>query len=188
MSAKSDSYTKACSRAIDAAYEIYKSGTDDGETYLYKAFLAQAKNVVAYRLRGNLPELAHDIVYNAMASLSQFNAKSRPSTWFYRIAQNEVNDALFTIVQSRATLVPLLTKEGEVEHEPASKAFEPDYDTKIDLAKLRRVLPPTQADVLLLRERGYTLVEIAESTGKPRQTIASRLRLVRKKAKKSRGK
>ncbi len=84
-----DSHTQGLSRSIDKAYADFKPGDVEGERRLYEAFLAQAKNVVAYKLRRWDTHLARDIATRALLNLSTFAQKSRLSTWFYRIAQNE---------------------------------------------------------------------------------------------------
>jgi RNA polymerase sigma-70 factor (ECF subfamily) len=179
------SHTQELSQAIDAAHEVYTPGEPESETRLYRAFLAQARNVVGYKhLAWSAQTLANDIASRAMLALPKFRGGSKVSTWFYRIARNEVNRALRTIIRDSKQLVSIDPRDPEgdepSEHEPEDKPN--DQEAAIDFEKLQQRLPPKQAEVLAFQFEGYTLEEIAKKTGVPLGTIRSRNRLAKAKA------
>ena len=106
-------YTQRLSSAIDEAFGSYKAGEPEAKTKLYKAFQAQAHNVAIHRLDWNqVAVVERDIVHRAMMALNDFRGQSRVSTWFYRLAVNEVNRALKNHVVDPARLVPLTIIES----------------------------------------------------------------------------
>src|SRR5271155_2504509 len=98
---ETETYTQRLSREIDAACEDYRAGEPEGEERLYQALKTQAANVVWYKLESSDQALAHDMSTRAMLAVERFRGKSRLSTWFYRIAQNEAKDALRTKIENR---------------------------------------------------------------------------------------
>lgn len=192
-----ETYTSRLSRRIDAAYDASKAGKDGSDELLYGAFLAQANNVVEYRLRTDAydPTLGRDIARRAMMALKDFRGESKPSTWFYSIAQNEVNRALSEYIEARETSVPLdrlyqagsnedagdqLALRGQAGH--LDWTSQNAQNAKLDIGKLVRDLPPKQAKLISLYAEGYSLEEIARQTGEPLGTIRSRYRLAKMKA------
>jgi RNA polymerase sigma factor (sigma-70 family) len=182
-------YTQRLSRYIDAAYEAYKANEPDSEERLLAAFLAQARNIARFRLGdGYDGTVAYDAAHRAMLGLKDFDGKSALSTWFYRIAQNESFSELGRLIKKRgreeSINVPV-RGGGPGETEPIEIPAEqpPDPSLALDLAKLRRWLPPEQAEVLDLNEEGYTVSQIAEMRGLPRGTVAGRLQLAKQKLK-----
>lgn len=97
--------TRALSSEIDAAFEAYRDEGSEGEDRLYKAFRAQAENVVWYKLQSSDAAIAHDIAADAMRALKGFKGQSRLSTWFFRIAQNMAKDALKAKIKARERFV-----------------------------------------------------------------------------------
>jgi RNA polymerase sigma-70 factor, ECF subfamily len=194
MAEKRASYTQSLARRIDGAYASYRTGEPNGEKLLYDALLAQANNIVRYRLRadGIFDTLAREITHRAMMGLSAFRANSKLSTWFYRIAQNEVDRALGAHIAERETSVPIYAPDligSDADDTPAlrEKARRLDQTSraaqhaKLDADKLGRDLPRKQAKVISLLAEGYSLEEIAELTGSPLGTIRSRYNLAKRK-------
>jgi RNA polymerase sigma factor (sigma-70 family) len=194
MADEKDSYTQELSHAIDAAYSDYKPGEPAGEGRLYRALLAQADNVVFYRLQQRDRHLARDIARRAMVALQGFRGESKLSTWFYKIAQNEANRTLREFVEERKTSVPIDAHFATGSNEDASDppelreqakqeylASENARNAKLDFDELRRGLPPDQEAVIALVAEGHTLQEIAEKTGEPVGTIRSRYHLAKLK-------
>jgi DNA-directed RNA polymerase specialized sigma24 family protein len=101
-------YTQRLSKKIDAAFVAYTPDDDESATRLYKAFRAQARNVIANHPGLTENELAHDIAQRGMMGLKGFRGESRVSTWFYIIAQREVDRALRAHIETRATMVPIV--------------------------------------------------------------------------------
>jgi len=184
MANSEDSYTQRLSREIDSAYEAYKPGEPDNEDRLHRAFTAQARNIASYHdLARYELSLAHDIASRAMLALPKFRGGSKLSSWFYRIAQNEVKRALRTLIQKRNRDVSIDLDPGlddmsllQLEAKPTNP------DAEIELERLQQRLPREQAEVLALQLEGNTLEEIAEKTGTPVGTVRSRNRLAKAKA------
>jgi RNA polymerase sigma factor (sigma-70 family) len=196
MAAEATSYTQRLARAIDIAYQSYKAGGPNSEDVLYASFLAQANNIVRYRLRGDgiFQTLARDITHSAMMALPHFREDSKLSTWFYTIAQNEVNSALREHIEARNTSdfidhpspsdshsnsgdPALLTKEAQ----RISQRSQTAQQARMDIEALRRGLPPEQNQVIALSAEGHSLEAIAKLEGKPIGTIRSRFERAKRK-------
>jgi len=176
--------TQRLSGRIDEAYEAYRADNSAGSTELYEALKAQARNVVSFKF----PELnsilarerAHDIATRAFEKVGQFRGESKLSTWFYTIAQNEVNRALSEHITERNTLVSTDVDSDEGEEARVASANEPEapplpgQDSAIELEVLMRELSDEEVTVMRFKLEGYTLEEIAEKTGEPLGTIRSR--------------
>ncbi len=144
-----DTYTVRLSREIDAAYAAPKIGEPGNDTRLYRAFLAQAQNIVAHHFRErSMPDVARDIATRAMMAVDEFRGESAVSTWFWTIAQNEVKRALRRHIVERKRLVPLTTFDdhGE-EKERAIEDKRGNNDERLDFEGLVSMLPPKQAKV-----------------------------------------
>jgi DNA-directed RNA polymerase specialized sigma24 family protein len=194
----SGTYTQKLSRRIDAAYDAYKARENNSEELLYGALLAQANNIVRFRLRSDPYDrtLGCDIARRAMMSLKDFLGKSKVSTWFYQIAQREVNRSLRELIETRNNTVTLnascpSSPDAETADPPAlwEKARRQDrlsqasHTAKLDIRRLGRHLPREQARVVSLHAEGHSLKQIAKLTGEPLGTIRSRYRLAKGKMK-----
>ena len=187
MAKSEESYTQRLSREIDAAYEAYKAREPDSEDLLHRAFTAQARNVATFHDLARFElTLAHDIASRAMLALPEFRGRSRLSSWFYRIAQNEVNRALRALIQKRTREVSIdLDPEDDHASLLQLEAKSTNPDATIELERLQQRLSPEQAEVLALQVEGNTLEEIAERTGTPLGTVRSRNRLAKARARRS---
>jgi RNA polymerase sigma factor (sigma-70 family) len=185
---KRETYSQALSREIDAAYEAYTAGEPQSSERLYRALKAQASNIVYHRLGRYDEHLGRQITHRAMLALESFKGKSKLSTWFYAIAQNEANRELRSEITNRNRYVfldrPVEAEDGterpklELEAKPVNQEAEIDF-AKLNLELLK--LSNEQAQVLSLKREGYSLREIAEKTEEPIGTIRSRYRLAKDK-------
>jgi DNA-directed RNA polymerase specialized sigma24 family protein len=125
-----ETHTQRLSGRIDEAYEAYRADNLAGSADLYEALKAQARNVVWFKLPElgiiRVQELAHDIVTRAFLTAGQFRGKSKFSTWFYRLAQNEVSRALSQHITERNTLVSIDVGDDEGEDARIASANEPE--------------------------------------------------------------
>lgn len=196
MPKKSD--TARLSVAIDDAYQAYDPLIPETANALYEALRNQARNVVRFRLRSDDNDLVHEITVRAMIALERFKGESRLSTWFFKIAQNEVNRWLRRTIDTRETDIPLianwtLAPDEAIGEIPEVQAVAKRLDlvkqsgssASIDLKKLTTVLPPAQFRVIELQRMGYSLEKIAKMTQIPLGTVRSRYRLAKKKMKES---
>jgi RNA polymerase sigma factor (sigma-70 family) len=184
MSKDETSYTQRLSRDIDAAYEAFKAGEPDNEGRIHRAFTAQARNVASYHDVARFEaSFANDIASRAMLALAKFRGRSRLSSWFYRIAQNELNRALRGLILKRKRDVSI-DLDPEEDHAALLEleAKPTNQEAIIELERLRQSLPPEQAEVLGLQLEGHTLEEIAEKTETPLGTVRSRNRLAKARA------
>jgi RNA polymerase sigma factor (sigma-70 family) len=179
-----ESYTQRLSREIDAAYEAYKAAEPESEDRPHRAFTAQARNVAAFHDLARFEvSLANDIASRAMLALPKFRGRSRLSSWFYCIAQNELNRALRALIEKRKRDVSI-DLDPEEDHAALLEleAKPTDQEARIELDRLQQSLPPEQAEVLALQLEGNTLEEIAKKTETPLGTVRSRNRLAKAKA------
>jgi DNA-directed RNA polymerase specialized sigma24 family protein len=90
--AKPATLTRKLSREINTAYEAYKANEPGSEERLMRAFVEQARHIARSRL-GDMYDgtVAYDAAHRAMMAVKDFKGKSRLSSWFYRIVQNEMN-------------------------------------------------------------------------------------------------
>lgn len=191
MAAKDDkpgTYTQALSQEIDAAFEAYTAGEPQSSERLYRALKAQASNILYHRLGRYDEHLERHITHRAMLALESFKGKSKLSTWFYTLAQNEANRELRSEITNRNRYVfldrPVEAEDGterpklELEAKPVNLQAELDF-AKLNLELLK--LSNEQAQVLSLKREGYSLRQIAEKTEEPIGTIRSRYRLAKDK-------
>jgi RNA polymerase sigma-70 factor, ECF subfamily len=179
-----ETHTARLSRDIDAAYEAYTPGDPQLEKALYKALRAQAANMVWNRPGLEAPTLINDIVHRAMVGLKTFRGDSRVSTWFFALAQHEVDRALRDLIQKRKRFESLTPDDEDSEEEtsqPDLPAKPVNEHAKIDLDKAREGLPVKQDEVVQLVLEGNSLAEVAQRLGIPLGTIRSRYRLAKGK-------
>lgn len=118
-------------------------------------------------------------------ALVGFRGQSKLSTWFYRLAVNEVNRALKDRIVHRERFEPLVTREPDGEERELAIEAKPDnHNARIDLEQLCRRLSPDQAELISLKQHGYSLEEIGQKTNEPLGTIRSRYRLAKNKLRK----
>jgi DNA-directed RNA polymerase specialized sigma24 family protein len=172
-------YTQRLSRSIDEAYGTYQASRPEGESRLYRAFNAQATNVISWWGLWGDKALAHDITVRAMSKLGQFRGESRVSTWFFRIARRETHRAWSRRNDDRSRFVPLEpSDEGYgMTHTSSVPARHTDLNVVLDLERLSSRLSKGQSDVLRLCAQGLTLSEVSVELRLPLGTTRSRYRL-----------
>lgn len=95
-------------------------------------------NVTSYRLRLRDSALEHDIATKGLLGLRSFRGKSRLSTWFYRIAQNEAQRALRAWIEKRKRFISLPEDDPDEESpHPPIAAIPANLDATLDLEKLQ---------------------------------------------------
>ena len=177
-----ETYTQGLSRAIDAAYELYRAGEPNGDTRLYEAFRAQARNVIWWKFRRENKALTDDIARRAFMALGKFRDESRASTWFYRIAKNEASRALKEDIEKRNREVVIDLGDADDDHLGiALMADSTNHGAKLYLEQLAEGLPREQLEVISRWLEGFSLDEVAQATGLPIGTVRSRHRLAKKK-------
>jgi RNA polymerase sigma factor (sigma-70 family) len=185
---KPANYTQALSREIDAAYEAYTALEPQSSERLYRALKAQASNILYHCLGGYDEHLERHITHRAMLALESFKGKSKLSTWFYTLAQNEANRELRSEIRNRNRHVfldaPVEGEDGKERQRLELEAKPVNQEAELDFAKLYvglLELSNEQAEVLSLMREGYSLTQVAEKTGKPIGTVRGRYRLAKNK-------
>lgn len=136
-------------------------------------------------------DLSQEAFIKAWRALPKFEARSRFSTWLFRISHNVVYDWLRKHrIQGDGELNDEVFDSGRID--PGALTT-PHQQARPDIAmerdELRKQLndaiaklPPDHREVILLREvQGLDYKEIAEATGSSMGTIMSRLHYARKK-------
>ncbi len=180
MKKEDERYTQRLSREIDTAFEHYKPDDPSTHEVLHAALRAQARNVIYYNLGKYDDVLEYDIVSRAMVALPSFRGASKLSTWFYTIAQREVDRALEKLIEGRNRFVQIIEDEDDGEDRPSNavpadnlQAKPVDQTTKLSVDALEKHLPKEQRKVFALWRRGLTLEQVAEKTGKALGTVLS---------------
>lgn len=112
-------------------------------------------------------ELTQDTWMAVVDRAPDYQPQARFRTWLYRIAHNRQVD---------------YWRRGDNRTLPLEAAPEPADDPTADSVSEKEImaalgaLPPDQRDALLLREEGFSLVEIGEICGASEEAIKSRLR------------
>jgi DNA-directed RNA polymerase specialized sigma24 family protein len=175
-------YTQRLSRSIDEAYGTYQASGPEGESRLYRAFNAQAANVISWWGLWGDKVLAHDITVRAMSKLGQFRGESRVSTWFFRIARRETHRAWSRRNDDLSRFVPLEpSDEGYgMTHTSSVPSRNTDLNVALDLKRLTSRLPNEQSDVLRLCAQGLSLSEVAVQLRLPLGTHAAAIAWAKK--------
>ncbi len=118
---------------------------------------------------GDADDVLQQVCLQVFRALSQFSGQSRFETWLYRVSVNESLQHLRK--QRRRRCVPL--ESDFMDRQPdQERAF--DHKELLEHALTR--LEPELRSLFLLREvEKLPYAEIAESTGLPEGTVASRL-------------
>jgi RNA polymerase sigma-70 factor (ECF subfamily) len=114
-------------------------------------------------------DLAQDTYVRAFTRIEQFDGRSSLGTWLYRIAVNEALQFMRRTATARAG-------QERLAEPPVSECDNPQAAARIDVADALATLPPEDRAILLLRyQEGLDYAAIAEITGCPDGTVASRL-------------
>ena len=192
MKKEDERYTQRLSREINTAFENYKPDDPGTHEALHGAFRAQARNVIYYRLGKYDDVLEYDIASRAMVALPSFRGASKLSTWFYTIAQHEVDRALEKLIEGRNRFVQIIEDEDDGEDRPSNavaaddlQAKSVDQTTKLSVDALEKHLPKEQRKVFALWRSGLTFEQVAEKTGKALGTVLSLYEAAKKNMRKA---
>jgi RNA polymerase sigma-70 factor, ECF subfamily len=120
-------------------------------------------------------DLTQQTYVRAFAHMHQFDGRASLSTWLYRIAVNEALQAARREATASAKL-------REIRHSAAEGSATEQITMKIDVAEALEALSAEERTILLLRyQDGLDYGAIAEVTGCPSGTVASRLNRAREK-------
>lgn len=130
------------------------------------------------RITGNRDDafdMTQETYVRAFARVNQFDGRSSFETWLCRIA---INEALQ--YQRRAALGQRTTASMNGRHNPP--AVHPAHDQRIDVEEALARLSDSDRAVLVLRyQEGLNYKAIADLTGLPPGTVASRLNRARER-------
>ena len=154
----------AYQRGDGKAFSVLYSRNKDGlTTYLWHSYARQ--DVVE--------DIAQDTWESVIKSANQYSQKSTFKTWLYSIARNRLIDWWRKQDNQNGPLD---------DHQEALVVEGHDPDARIqDLMVLVARLPQEQKDALLLKNQGFSQLEIAEITGSEPETVKTRIRYARDK-------
>lgn len=109
-------------------------------------------------------DLTQEILLQVWRSLPQFEARSSPSTWFYRVALNTALGWKRT-ERRRASRVPIFEVEQVTDTGPDSAAQSEQRETIERLYAAIRQLPKTDAALVLLYLDNLSYRQMAEVLG-----------------------
>ena len=159
----------------------------NGETRLFEELVVRYQDVVyatATRMlggTGDAEDASQEIFLRVYRSLDRFHARSRFSTWLYRVAYNHCLDRLRARKRGRRHTVPL----EDAPPLPDERANVEDTLQEAEEARAVRTavdaLEPLYRGVLVLHyDQGLSYDEIAEVLGVPVKTVETRLYRARK--------
>ena len=121
-------------------------------------------------------ELTQDVFVRCWERLGSFRGHSRFGTWLHRVAVNVVLEHIRTRNRREARVEP--TDDPEM---LGGGATERSDDTRMDLERAVRELPPKARAVFILHDiEGYRHREIAEMTGSAPGTLRAQLHRARR--------
>ncbi|MCH5318190.1 MAG: sigma-70 family RNA polymerase sigma factor [Paramuribaculum sp.] len=122
------------------------------------------------RSRLEMEDYRQDVFLNIWQALPRFRGESSLKTWLYRIALN--------------TCVSTIRKAPRPYDSTLPEIIDEDQQRRIQLMELHdmiSLLPPTDKAILLLWLEETSYEDIAEITGLPRNTVATRLKRAKEK-------
>lgn len=141
-------------RLEDSSYEAWITTSSDESLYnLQRAVIKQAMGIVYLILRQDRKDIAGEAAARVIMELSQFNRKSKFSTWSHRIIKNYVFDIKRQMVAK---------KEVEIE-ESLSYQGDTGYD-KVLRDDIIKQFSGKEQTILKMKLDGYTGEEIAQMT------------------------
>jgi RNA polymerase sigma-70 factor (ECF subfamily) len=101
-------------------------------------------------------ELTHDTFIKAFKSISGFRGESTIKTWLYQIARN-------TYLNKAKKLSSRLEHSGLLDEHLQGASV--DLDKKLNIEQVFQRMTKTESNLILLREHGFSYLEIAEILG-----------------------
>ncbi len=111
----------------------------------------------------DVEDLAQDILYRFLKSLSSFKGKAKFNTWFDRLALNtSVTNYRKTIAKQRQ---PVFIERQEY--------YEPEYGIDLDCQELIKLCTKQQQPIVMLLSQGYSLSQVVKETGYHYEAVRS---------------
>lgn len=123
------------------------------------------------RSAAELDDLHQDALLHLWQALPQYRGEASRKTWAYRITLNTCVSALRSRRPPSADLMELVDAAAE------------SREMIADLHEAIAQLPPMDKAIVLARLDDFSYDEIAQMTGLPRNTVATRLRRAKEKLK-----
>lgn len=157
--------------------EACRNGVREAQRELYEA---SGPRIYALLLRmtrngDDAAELMQDTYIKVFKSITSFTGASRVETWIYQIALNEARQWL----RRRDVYHDKLDRIRQDSDPMSSQA---DKDLELDVHEALEHLPEDEKTILILRHfEEMSYADIAEATGLPAGTVASRLNRARQR-------
>ena len=157
---------EACRRGDrEAQRELYARSSPR----IYALLLRMSRNA------DDAEELMQDTYVKVFQQIGSFAGQSRVETWIYQIALNEARQWLRRQRAQRDKLEKLHQMKDQAPTRPPG-------ELRTDLDDLLEQLPEDEKTTLILRHHeGLSYAEIAERTGIPAGTVASRINRARRR-------
>jgi RNA polymerase sigma-70 factor, ECF subfamily len=152
---------------LDVALDEARSGEQRGVSALYRAFHPGLVRYLRHHARGEEEDLASEVWIGAAKLLPRFQGDARAfRALLFTVARRRVVDHHRRTGRS-PSLVELSAEEEPLDEVDVERAVLAELSAQQAIALLVRNLPPTQAEVVLLRVVGDLSVEqVAEVLGR----------------------
>jgi len=162
-------YRDGDARAFEVLYERHRGP-------LYRYFLRQSG------IAAVAEELYQDVWMKLIRARGDYEVRAKFTTWLYRLAHHRLIDHYRRARHGLPMSYADDPDDDPLAQVPADESVQPDneLERRREVKRLLRLigqLPEAQREALLLREEaGFSLEEIAETTGVNAETAKSRLR------------
>ncbi len=159
-------YQRGDSVAFDVLYQRHK---DKLFNFVYRSCQNQEA----------VEDIAHDSWMAVIRSIEKYESTAKFTTYLYRIARNKIIDHWRKAsIEDDNPIEPDDVSPANTVSGAASHGAERLHMINALLAALA-LLPEEQREAFLLKEEGFTQLEIAEITGSKPETVKSRVRYAR---------
>ncbi len=157
--------------------KLCQAGDEVAQRQLYDACQRDVYRLVL-RMVGKqyAPDISQQVFIQVFTKIDQFQFQSKFKTWIYRVAVNECLQHLRKNVRGNEQVL-----EDPIDQRP-SIARQREARDLLENA-LKRIEPLLRSIFLLKETHGLSYREIAEATGVPEGTVASRLNRARRQLK-----
>ncbi len=156
-----------------------------GDEYLFNEIIASYGGMINRicfyytSSRTSYDDLRQDVLINIWRGLPHFREQAQRSTWIYRICLNTCITG-WRREKKRSNDVPIDLINDITDNDTTEQIENIEM-----LHHLISLLSPTDKALIMMHLDGMTYEEIAETTGYPRNTVATRLHRIRNKMKQS---